>query len=226
MLGSLEPQGRLFHPAFGETLSYRLDRVVDDPDEQVAQVVQMMARLVREDTPDPRVQADAAQAAQSVAGCDPIEGVFQWVRSRMQFVQDEQTAAPIQPLYKEDIVEVLVRPRDMVDAKRAQGDCDDYVMYGAALLRALGVPVNFVTVAADPAGPAQYTHVYLAAYPRGRGRVPMDISHGPAPGWDAPNVFGKRKEWLVDGPYHGPVAAVIGLGLMALSMAIVAGKVN
>ena len=202
-----------------------MDRVSDDPETQTAQVIGKMARLVRDDTADPDVQADAQAAADSLAGRDPLEAVFHWVKSRMTFVRDEQTAAPLQPLYVEDIVEVLVRPRDMVDAKRAQGDCDDYVMYGAALLRALGVPVNFVTVAADPANPDAYSHVYLAAYPKGEGRVPLDISHGPGPGWETPQVY-KRKEWLIDGAYHGIVANAAGIGALILAGLILAGKVN
>jgi hypothetical protein len=231
-LGSLEPQGSLYHPAFGQTLSYRLDRVSDDPDTQVAQVTGMMANLVRLDAHDPYVLADA-QAALSdpEAHGDPLEAAFRWVKARMTFVRDEETAEPIQaamPVSAGEIVEVLIRPRDMSDALRGQhgqGDCDDFTIYGAALLRALGIPVNFVTIAADKRDPSVYSHVYLAAYPAGRGRVAMDLSHGPRVGWESPVAY-RRREWLIDGPYHGPIAGAAWLGVMALAAAVAAGKVH
>lgn len=231
-LGSLEPQGSLYHPAFGQTLSYRLDRVSDDPDTQVAQVVGMMANLVSQDARDPYVTADA-QAALSDPGAngDPLEAVWRWVKARMTFVRDEETAAPIQaaiPASAGDIVEVLIRPHDMSDALRdqhGQGDCDDFTIYGAALLRALGEPVNFVTIAADKRDPAVYSHVYLAAYPAGRGRIAMDLSHGPRVGWESPVAY-RRREWLIDGPYHGLMAGAVWVGAMALAVAVITGKAD
>jgi transglutaminase-like putative cysteine protease len=206
-----------------------MDRVSDDPDTQVEQVIGMMANLVRADAGDPNVVSDAHRAlADPAANGDPLEAVFHWVTARMQFVKDEETAAPLQPYYAEDIVEVLIRPRDMSDALRGQvgqGDCDDFTIYGAALLRALNVPVDFVTIAADSRDPNAYSHVYLAAYPAGRGRVALDLSHGPFVGWESRTAYRKR-EWALDGPFHGPLASAVWLGTMALAVMALTGKVN
>ena len=47
----------------------------------------------------------------------------------------------------------------------------------------------------------------------------------PRPGWEAPQVY-KRKEWLIDGAYHGIVANAAGIGALILAGLILAGKVN
>jgi hypothetical protein len=126
----------------------------------------------------------------------------------MTFIRDEALGSPIQQQMPDDaVVEVLIRPRDM--HTWMQGDCDDYVTYGAALLIALGVPVSFCTVAADARVPEQYTHVYLVAYPAGV-RTPLDLSHGQHIGWEVPNAY-RKQEWPVTG------AAGFGSGLLEVA---------
>jgi transglutaminase-like putative cysteine protease len=87
------------------------------------------------------------------------------------------------------VIEVLIRPVDMSelcrDGKcRRTGDCDDYSMYTAALLKAAQVDVKFATVKADPRQPDRDSHVYVVAYNKDRGRVALDVSHGLYPGWE------------------------------------------
>lgn len=234
----------IYHPGFGETLRYRVDRVSDDPDTQVAQVIGVMADYVRADSHSPEIQADVRSIRLTGAsgGQDPIQDTFDWVKSRMQFVRDEDTAAPIEQSWSgtpqaveitgEPVVEVLIRPRDMAVAKRAQGDCDDYVQYGFCLLRAQGIPVNFCTVAADLRQPDVYSHVYGACYPGGV-RVPVDFSHGPYPGWeyvDPARPQRKWKEWAVDYTPMGrsrllPLLVAGGIGV-AIWSAVVKRRTN
>lgn len=174
----------------------------DDPDEQVAEVIGMMRRYVLEDYRTPAVAAEAQAALR--LDPNPVRAVFWHVKRQLSFMRDEDQAIPIQPNHDIPIVEVLVRPVDMAAACggggncRRIGDCDDYSMYAAALLLNLGVPVSFVTLAADDANPTRYSHVYLAAYPGGE-RIALDVSHGQYPGWEAPNRYGKREEWPVTG---------------------------
>lgn len=189
------------HPSWGE-LRYETTVVSEDPDEQAAEVIGLMRGYVEADY---RAPAVARQAREAMArGGDPVEAVFHHVKGQLSFVRDEVTALPIQPYHSQPIVEVLVRPLDMAalcegGGCRRSGDCDDYAMYTAALLLNLGVPVSFVTLAADAADPTRYSHVYLAAYPDGQGgrRIPVDVSHGPYVGWEAPDRYGKKQEWPV-----------------------------
>lgn len=157
----------------------------------------MMRRYVNEDFNTPEIRRAVMESRLSG---DPLYDTFRSVKQHMQFVSDETTTQPVQALTQLPVVEALTRPRDMAVLRHKRGDCDDFVMYGAALLSAQQVPVSFVTVAADPSAPDQWSHVYLAAYPdqgpyRGE-RVPLDISHGPYIGWETGQVF-KRREWPV-----------------------------
>jgi len=209
--------GTLYHPGFGQQLHYRIDVVSDDPDTQCAQVLALMASYVRTDTASPEIRMDAAFLRDANMGADPVAGVFNWVRSRMHFVRDEDTGRPVASLVgsNEDVAEVLIRPRDMSVASRAQGDCDDYVMYGAALLRASGIKINFCTVAADPQLPRNWSHVYCVAYPGGQ-RTPVDFSHGPYVGWEVTEGVYRRREWSVD----VPVSTESSINVLALVAAV------
>lgn len=180
------------HPDLGQ-VHYETSVVREDPDGQIADTIALMRRYVVEDAPSPEVGRALAEARAYEA--DPVAQVFWWVKSRLRFVNDEELAAPWQ---NPDIVEVLIRPRDMysLDGLR-RGDCDDYVMMGAAMLVRLGVPVSFVTVAADGRDPSRFSHVYLAAYPAGI-RIALDASEGDQPGWEVPAAQTyRREEWPV-----------------------------
>jgi hypothetical protein len=209
----------VYHPGLGAQVDYKVTVVPDEPEAQVAQVVELMRDLIEADRLSPEILADAEACTVTD---DPTADMFHCVRHRMRFQRDELTAEPFQPAYRDPFVEVLGSPRLQSQLAAFNGggigDCDCYVMYTAALLAARGVNVNAVTVRADPTDPSVYSHVYLAAYPTtgpqaGR-RVPLDVSHGPSPGWETPQVYGSRKEWPL---YPAPHMlwfwlAVVGLG--------------
>lgn len=192
----------------------------DDPDQQVADTIALMSRYVREDAETPIVR-EAANEAAGLAD-DPVEGVFWYVKRLIRFQHDDVTAAPLTSLLSQrginaPIVEVLIRPVDMLSwhadtGNRQIGDCDDYAMLTAALLRAQGIPAKFVTVAVDPSMPNQFSHVYVAAYPDGQ-RIALDTSHGEAAGWEAP-VVARKEEWDIDAGLVGWLLA----GLLVLAL--------
>lgn len=195
--------GTLVHPHLGP-VRYSLAEISDDPDKQVEQTIALMQQYTRDDAYSPALHRDVYQAWLSD---DPITDTWQYLNCAsgtraMQFARDEQTAQPLQIGEWRPIVEALIRPVDQANAEAPIGDCDDFAMYAAAHLLARAVPCSFVTVAADAHDPTVYSHVYLAAYPftgpyAGQ-RVPLDFSHGPRPGWETENVFGKRREWPLD----------------------------
>ena len=178
------------HPGFDGTVLVERVFLSDDPDTAVAETIERMARYVRADADSSTVQALAAQMRGGLRA-DVISRVWNWIRARVRFVPDSVNAAYVSG--SPNVAEVLIRPVDMLRMRDAAGDCDDFSMLGAALFRALDIPVVFCTVAADPSQPDQFSHVYL--YVDGS---PFDSSHGAYLGWECPNRFGKILFWSVD----------------------------
>jgi hypothetical protein len=215
-----------YHPDFGAVVNYKFEFMPEDDDAQVRTSVAKVIGFIREDAETPIIQRNARQAL-GLGGGNPITGVWQAVKPYIRFKQDADIGRDlwVNDPRKEELVEVFIRPVDqaMLIATRGQGveDCDGFVDYAGCLLTALGVPVSLVTVSADPDDPYRYSHVYLAAYYNGQ-RIPMDVSHGPYPGWECPNT-GRVREWPVSSPPStalpllGLLAVLAGLGAFALS---------
>lgn len=182
------------------------------------------------DAKDPWFKARADGLLSGLSELGKVEAVHAHARGSIRFQRDEATGEGIGALSfgeNDPLIEVIVRPLDMaryVDGRVAVGDCDDFSMYCAALLESQGVPCAFVTVAADGRDPNQYSHVYVAAYPKdwngNRVRVALDASHGEYAGWEVPNKYGKRAEWPVEGGL-----GVIGTFVASLAATWVALKV-
>lgn len=169
------------------------------PDEQVANTISVMSKRAAEDARNPEFQAHAAGVFGGAPTSEVLKRAFDHVRGAIQFHRDDVVGAGLGDAMPDDLVEFIIRPVDMaryVDQGVAIGDCDDFSMYLAALLKTQGVDCKFCTVAADAGAPDQFSHVYVVAYVDGE-RVPMDASHGQYPGWEVPNRFEKRTEWKI-----------------------------
>lgn len=178
------------HPGFSGPIRASSTVLSDDPDEAVAQTIEVMGRYAVEDSRDPAIGALAAQL-RGATDRQTIANIWNWIRARLQFVDDSVIG---ERAGLGSIHELLIRPADIVHMQPAQGDCDDFSMLGAALLTACNIPAQFVTVAAAPEAPNEYTHVYLLA-----DGTPFDSSHGQWIGWEVPNTFNKRQEWGLNG---------------------------
>ena len=201
-----------YHPDLGRTVNYSVQTLPEDADGQVAAVIGIMREYAREDAASPEIacdlrsveahpQKDYSDLPQAEANERTwIDSIWWHVHVRVsRFVPDEQTAAPIQPEFDGPIVETLIRPRDMAlycAEGNCQGDCDDYSMYLAALLTAVGIKCSFVTVAADETDRNWFSHVYVAAYTGSGQRVALDASHGQYPGWEVARYW-RLEEWPV-----------------------------
>jgi len=224
--------GVVDHPLLGQGLNYSAQQVREDPDGQVADTLKIMGRYVQEDANSPEIQADAQQCI----GSDELETVAKvWglTQGKIQFMRDETTAIPLSNVLggSGDVVEVLIRPRDMAGMRGVRiGDCDDYSMYAACLLTCLGIPCTFVTMAGDDKQPGRFTHVYVAAYPMGgdgnRQRVAIDASHGEEAGWEALRLkpWARKAEWAMDGGCTAGDGGGLG-GLLAAGLWVGAGWV-
>jgi hypothetical protein len=198
-------QGTAYHPDFGHEVEYNAIPLSRHPDTQVAQTIGLMREFNKRDSFSAPIMRDAA-LMESGSG-DPCADAFWWSKGKVKFQQDEATAAPFRHFLDDDVVEVLIRPQDLANMRQPVEDCDGIQNYTAALLRARGIPCSFVTIAADNREPDRFSHVYLACYPNGK-RIALDPSHGPYPGWEAPNMYGKKKEWPIDGPNWGEVLLI------------------
>lgn len=209
------------HPVFGP-VNYQIHELGNSPDGQVASTIGIMRERVLEDSQDPGFAARAALLFPGdMTEEEKVQAVYGHVANAIRFQRDEATGLGMGST-PPDLIEVIIRPVDMaqyIDQGRAIGDCDDFSMYCACLLNVLGVPCSFVTVAADGRAPDQYSHVYVAAYPRDeygqRRRIAMDTSHGDYPGWEVPNQYGKLSEWSVESflpCWIGKIALWAGLG--------------
>ena len=170
------------HPTLG-LVNMAIRATSPNPDQQVADTIALMREYVNADARSPEIQRDIRAAGAQYGG--GIQGLYAFVKSRMRFTQDHELSKPVEGITRDNpVVEVLIRPVDLSNITQTNigtGDCDDYSMYLAALLVGAGIPASFVTVAADPELPRDYSHVYVAAYPSGGRapvRIPMDASHG------------------------------------------------
>jgi len=205
--------GRIDHPELG-LVRYSVTPISDHPDSQVEATIGLMRQYATEDATTVQIQQDAINAINTSFGLSPAEAVFWWVKRHIRFVYDEHTTGMFQAQVNSPVVEALIRPVDMsalIRRGRGQGDCDDFAMYTASLLAAVNIPSSFVTVAADP-GSSNFSHVYVAAY-TDRGRMALDTSHGPAPGWEYDNA-NRVQEWPVN--QHAPRMLTAVLMLLAL----------
>lgn len=162
-------------------------------DAGVEQTINEMRALVDDALRDSsiiRLATDIVRRAPAFDDHAEAQALFDWERRNIRFTKD--------PVNKEK----LYPPAELV--KIRAGDCDDIAMLMAALLMAVGYPARFVTVAASPDSPEQFSHVYVEGeVPAGSGNwIAMDTARydsqfGVAP----PKVYRSRWWSLTDGSY-------------------------
>jgi hypothetical protein len=218
-LGSMVGDGSAYHPDFGKPVPYKFESMPDDPDAQVKITVRRLIENALREYQSPIIEQCAAEALANGGG-DPIQGVWAAVKPYIRFRQDYDIAQDLQvdDPRKRSIVETIIPPVAQAWLIKMRGagvgDCDCFTGYAIALLLALGVPTYMCTVSAEGERPWEFSHIYIVAYPNGQ-RVPMDISHGPYPGWECPNL-GRKREWPVSAEALRPsLVSVIALAAAA-----------
>lgn len=204
-------------------LRYSVEQVPEDSDGQVAATINRMSQYVCQDCQAGPVIYDA-QCAAGIDPANPLVGVHALVRSRLKFVNDEAITQPFDWMLPKSggqdnyFVECLKRPIDVClefanTQQRVEGDCDDYSMYCAALLKALGIDCAFATVGANSEHPEVFSHVYVVAYWRGQ-RIAMDCSHGPQAGWEV-YPYGQGHKFCEWGIHDRGSLGLVGLAVVA-----------
>jgi len=153
------------------------------------------AALGKEGALNPEIRAWALEATQDAQDRNDFElasALFHAVRRVVRF--------------RGEFSETVQTP--LVTLQLGAGDCDDHATLMVALLRSIGIPARFKTVATDPSDPRNFNHVYaLAGLRRGNKIVmwlPVDTTVPQAhPGWEPSRVL-RHQVW------GGPVDANLG----------------
>lgn len=199
-------------------------------DRSVADTIALMGGHVRNAASSIQIKQALEQAGCLQGGLtedEVIEKVFNYVKGRIQFVEDDVQLANVfeQPQSKE----FLITPPTLLTMPVPMGDCDDFSMLVCSMLIAKGVGCDFVTIAANRDNPTEFSHVYCMARTRDGRSIPVDASHGKNVGWEKLGVsrkqiwpvfnwgIGKGGMGMVMGKVTGPPIGPAGIHVHALS---------
>lgn len=101
----------------------------------------------------------------------PLEDkVFQYAK-KWKYAKDSEEVARLYPGFGDPRKTELLRSAKSIISegpKQMRLDCDDYSILIGSLMMSLGYPVRLVVIAADPARPKKFSHVYPEVSIRGR----------------------------------------------------------
>jgi hypothetical protein len=179
-----------------------------DPDEASAQTIRIMARHVADAANDWLVRESALSAMHQFSGLDGgldpdddaalAAAAWWWCKVYVKFTHHEFLIR--RHLGELGHLQGLIAPEILVRMKRPEGDCAIFSECVAAFLTVIGIPYEFVTVAANPNEPEIFSHVFLYAVMPDGSRLPLDASHGDYPGWQVPSAHVTRRQvWDANG---------------------------
>lgn len=164
-----------------------------DSDKSVADTIALMGVHARNASSSGQVKSALANAGCLQTGLtedDCIDKVFQFVKSNVQFVEDDNQLKQIFKVAKSR--ELLITPPVLLSMNKPKGDCDDFSMLVCSMLMAKGIQCDFVTVAANKDQPSEFSHVYCMARLRDGRSIPIDASHGTRSGWETERATRKQ----------------------------------
>lgn len=197
-------QFRVKHKEFGGALITvdEYDRPANVTDEQLTgQTVTLCTQFALTDTTKARIISAVADAL-SDAGITPADppkaqcdAVFWWAKKHVTYTPEETLEAPFKMNLEldEQLDQAITPPDDLLAMPKPQGDCPDFSMLVAAMLRVLQIECAFKTIAADSTQPQAFSHIYTVAL-LPEGAYPLDASNAPAPGVEYSKPF-KTKVW-------------------------------
>lgn len=182
---------------------------LDDNDAVTQQTIEQMCGYIRESLADPLVARAAVEAQQRFGSgngsCNDGRstnaldawGVFWYVKHLLKFRSDDGALLEFQG--EQGQQDLLISPAVLLRMRQPKEDCDGFSMLTCALLGELGIPAYLCTIAVDPSDPERWSHVFVVAMVDGV-PLPLDTSHGSAPGWMVPEerIF-RLQCWDMDG---------------------------
>ena len=128
---------------------------------------------------------------------DLARAIWWWVKGHVTFCQDEEIVAN-ELGYKDPNQELLIPPITLLQMPTPMGDCDDFSLLTASLLKCAHIPCWYVAIAVDEMEPDRFSHVYIRAYLDDEEQMmAMDVSHGRVPGWETQRKIYRKMEWMI-----------------------------
>lgn len=158
-----------------------------NPDTQTADTIGLMRGIVRRSVNDPICIQATREALNGVnLNCEPDVAIrlFRWIKSNIRFMEDPSAVSYWfgEVNRNPNGEDFLITPRALLSQVRS-GDCDDFSMLAATMLKISGLDARFVTIAADTRAPGVFSHVYCQALVNHQW-IGFDASHGKVPGWE------------------------------------------
>ena len=187
---------------FGQPIG--LDIQVTDPfnsDTSTVDTVRQMITLANVSAKDPVVASVVDSCLVNLRSHpskrDIARAIWWWVKNHVTFRDDEEIVAK-ELGYTDPNQELLIPPATLLHMPQPSGDCDDFSLLTASLLKCAHIPCWFVTIAVDEMEPQRFSHVYVRCYLDDEGSyMAMDTSHGGVPGWETSRQVFRRLEWKV-----------------------------
>jgi hypothetical protein len=176
--------------------------VADDSDSLTKSTIVKMCEYIRSSAADRNVQGAAQFAAQRFGrgindAYSNAWGVFWFLKHRVRKVLDEGNMFRVGEPGASDL---LIAPSVLLRMDNPAEDCDGFTMAAASMLLALGVPQCIVSVACDPRESQRWSHVFGMVQLANGDWMPLDCSHGIAPGWMVPQQrISRWQAWDLDG---------------------------
>ena len=184
-------------------------------DRGVEQTIHVLKCLIDDAVKDPGINVQAIQILRDAGVAnfgvmDRLQAFYAWISQPANFLYVPDPIGPFGP--KE-----TVRPaRTLFQVKG--GDCDDYSALLASLLGTVGIRSRLVTIAADPAAPNDFSHIYPEAEVSRNVWIPLDAARpGAQFGLAPPRYFRKRIWSLEDDSYSDVTGAQRGPAARNLS---------
>jgi transglutaminase-like putative cysteine protease len=129
---------------------------------------------------------------------DLARAIWWWVKKHVTFCNDEEILANELGYEKDPMQELLIPPATLLAMPKPMGDCDDFSILTASLLKCAQIPCWFVSIAVDEETPERFSHVFVKCYLEDeRQFMTMDVSHGGIPGWETQREVYRRAEWFI-----------------------------
>lgn len=185
----------------------------EDPHQATAITIERMKQWAAHDASSPQVMR-ATSHALMLAGPDQEQrsvAIHHWISNHCRFREDDPVLRIVLGL--EDELEMLITPARLLTMQCPAGDCDCLTTLCMSMHLCAGIPVEPITIKADPEEPERDSHVYCQAVLE-NGNLILDPAmgckhHWPA-GAEAPDYFDKQT-WGILQPER-PQRGLQGLG--------------
>lgn len=183
-----------------------------NPDRATAQTIAVLASQIREAIATTIVEMTADRAVRQWRG-GPLYArrqldvndermlacsVWFLAKHTIKFVEHSRQIKAL--LNERDQLQLLIRPDLLLKQPKPAGDCAIFTQCICALLGALNVQYEIITIACDPREPELFSHVCPRAITRDGHAITLDASHGKYPGWEVPRQHQIRRQvWNAQG---------------------------